>query len=133
MTEQYKIRYSNEAISDLESIYSYIAVEQLEPASAANLIHTIRDSVRTLNIFPSRHPLMAFSPWKEAGMRYLIVKKHAVFYFVNEDTQTVTISRILSCKRNIPSILPEENTCLEATVAAKESDVFPNDPLVKKS
>ena len=99
MMKKYQINYSDEAIADL-----------LEPANAVNLVNAIKDAIRSLDIFPFRHQQVEWLPWKEKGMRYLISKKHVIFYFVNESNNSVSISRIFSCKRNIPAIIAEEES-----------------------
>lgn len=102
---EYKIYYSNESIIDLFRIYDYIASFQNEQANALKLIDAIRTGIKELNVFPLRHPIVSFSPWKEIGIRYLIIKNHIIFYYVNEKENIINIIRIFSSKQNIKNIV----------------------------
>ena len=101
----YKINYSNEAINDLIQIHDYIANEANEPKNANDLINDIRNTIRLLDTFPLRFPVVSFSPWKALNMRYFTIKNQIIFYLVNESNLTVNIVRIYSSKRDINKIL----------------------------
>ena len=103
--ETFLVEYTEEAVNDLRSIYDYIANEKLEPERASKLIGDILDSVRKLDNFPLRNPKTTFSPWKEVGIRNMIVKNHVVFYKVYETDLIVRVLRIFSCKRDISTII----------------------------
>ena len=100
----YKINYSNEAINDLIQIHDYIANEANEPKNANDLINDIRNTIRLLDTFPLRFPVVSFSPWKTLNMRYFTIKNQIIFYLVNEINLTVNIVRIYSSKRDINKI-----------------------------
>ena len=101
----YSLMYSSEAIDDLICIYNYIANEQSERDSALIQINTIRKQILSLSQLPLRNPLVSWSPWNKLGFRHFLVKNHIVFYIVDEKQLTVYIVRILSSRRDIPSIL----------------------------
>ncbi len=102
---EYEIVYSNESLEDLFKIYDYIANVQNEKTNALNLIDAIRNGIKKLDALPLRHPVVNFSPWKNIGVRYLIIKKHIIFYFVNEKENIVNIIRIFSSKQDIENII----------------------------
>jgi len=102
---EYEIVYSNESLEDLFKIYDYITNVQNEKANAIKLIETIKNSIKKLNVFPLRHPVVNFSPWKNIGIRYIIIKNHIIFYFVNEKENIVNIIRIFSSKQDIEKII----------------------------
>lgn len=104
----YSVKYSNEAVDDLVAIYIYIADEQLEPANATRLINAIRKQIRSLDQMPERYPVVSWSPGDKLGIRYFSIKKHIVFYLIDDIELNVKIVRILSCKRNIPFNLKDE-------------------------
>ncbi len=101
----FEINYSEEALQDLRSIYAYIALEQLEPIIAEDVIKTIREYIYSLMTLPLRHKVVDWSPWKESGIRSFVVKKHAIFYQAIEEEKRINIIRIISCKRNVPDLL----------------------------
>lgn len=55
--QQYKIKVSNLAEEDLESIGDYIAFTPLNPAAAENTVKGIRKQVSKLWHFPESHEL----------------------------------------------------------------------------
>ena len=101
----YKVIYSDESLGDIIRIYDYISIVRNESVNAIRLIDAIRNSIKNLYEFPFSHPIVSFSPWKEIGMRYLTVKKHIVFYCVNEKQSVVNIIRIFSSKQDIKNII----------------------------
>ena len=52
-----------------------------------------------------RHRLLAEEPWRSRGVRFLPVDNYLILYLPNEETETVTISRIIYGSRDIPAQL----------------------------
>lgn len=100
--KKYTIYFSNETYDDLKSIFNYIALIEREPINAQNLIKQIIEATNLLDTFPYKHPEVKYL---NTNMRCLIVKKHIVFYSVDETRMAVNILRILSCKRDIDSYI----------------------------
>lgn len=98
--KKYNIHYSNEAYDDLKNLFRYISFIQQEPIIARNIIKQIIEATNLLDIFPYKHPEMKY---QTISARCLIVKKHIVFYSVDETNSVVNILRILSCKQDIYS------------------------------
>lgn len=105
MTMKFSINYSDESLSDLFNIYDYIANVECEQTNALKLIDTIRNEIKKLDSLPLRHPVVSFSPWKEIGIRYLLVKNHIVFYYVIEKENVVNIVRIFSSRQDIKNLV----------------------------
>ncbi len=102
-----KIVYSRQASQDMDDIYDYIAYELLVPSTAEALVEKIMSDIRTLGHMPERNPLYKDEPWYSMGVRFLVVKNYLVFYLVNKDTDTVSISRIMYGGRDIRKQLSE--------------------------
>ena len=51
--KKYNVIYSPEAVSDLRSIYTYIAFTLQEPDTAENLVNEIRAEIRKLDQQPN--------------------------------------------------------------------------------
>ena len=102
---KFEIIYSEESVEDLFKIYDYIANVEKEQLNALKLIDAIRSGVNALDVFPLRHSKVSVSPWKEIGVRYLVIKKYIIFYFVNETKNTVNIIRIFSSRQDISNII----------------------------
>ena len=107
--ETYNVIYSPEAASDLRSIYSYIAFTLKEPDIAKNLVNEIRAEIRKLDHQPERYAPVDWEPWHSMGMRKLPIKNYVAFYWVDDDTNGVNVTRIyegnIICKRNHHNML----------------------------
>lgn len=103
----YKIELTNQAKNDLDEIYSYIAYTLLSPNVAANMYHSIIDSIRSLDSMPLRNALMDDEPWKFRGLRRYFVKNYTIFYQVDETDPIVRIIRIMYSGRNIQNLLSD--------------------------
>lgn len=106
--EKYKVKYSTEAIDDLRGIYSYIYYDLSSPINAKNQTDRIRKAIRGLDVFPNGHPIVDFEPWHSLKMHKLPVDNYIVFFFVNDETHIVDISRIFYGGRNIEAIANED-------------------------
>ena len=103
----YQIGLTNQAKNDLDEIYSYIAYTLLSPIVAANMYHSIIDSIRSLDSMPLRNALMDDEPWKFRGLRRYFVKNYTIFYQVAETDPIVRIIRIMYSGRNIQNLLSD--------------------------
>jgi toxin ParE1/3/4 len=103
-----KIVYTHTARQDLREIYEYIAFTLLVPETARSLTGKIMADIRSLETFPERNPLYKDEPWHSQGVRFLPVKNYLVFYTVNNETETVSIARILYGGRDISKQLEED-------------------------
>lgn len=90
-----KIVYTLQAQQDLKNIYEYISYSLLAPDTARSMYQKIIQSARSLESTPERNPLYKNEPWHSQGVRFLPVKNYLLFYVVNKQTSTVSISRIL--------------------------------------
>ena len=98
--KKYILKYAGEAINDLLSIYDYIAIEKQDSLSVTNLINKIQDSINSLELFPYRHKLVDWSPWKEMRLRFLVIGNFFAFYIIVENELIVNVIRIMSCRKN---------------------------------
>lgn len=90
-----KIVYTLQAQQDLKNIYEYISYSLLAPDTARSMYQKIIQSARSLESMPERNPFYKDEPWHSQGVRFLPVKNYLLFYVVNKQTSTVSISRIL--------------------------------------
>ena len=105
MIERYDILFSEEALSDLEGIYSYIAFS-LEAIVAAEMqVNRIRAEIKSLCSMPERYMLVDWEPWHSMKVHRLIVDNYIIFYLVNNSEATVDIVRIFYGGRDIEGIV----------------------------
>ena len=107
MNENYKITYSPEALNDIESIYNYIAFRLKAEQTAANQISRIRESIRSLQLFPERNRAVDWEPWASMGMRILPVDNYVVYYMVNTFDSVVIVTRVFYGGRNVEHIIKD--------------------------
>ncbi len=92
--EQYRIKITDLAESDLESAGNYIAYELLNPDAAVNTVQGIRKQIHKLNNFPQRNDLEDLY-LAAMGVRKTNYKKYKIYYIVDEIENIVYIVRIL--------------------------------------
>ena len=88
--EKYTVQITEEALSDLEDIYRYIAEKLLSPESALGQYNRIADEILTLDVFPARYRTVDFEPEHSAGLRRMLVDNYSVFYVIHENRVIVT-------------------------------------------
>ena len=103
--KRWNITVTPEFRDDVRNIYSYIANELLEPASAKNVADRILKAVASLSELPLRYPLYEKEPWQRRGLRKLTVGNYIVFYLANEETGTVIVLHVFYAGRNIEKCL----------------------------
>ncbi len=102
-----KVVYTFAARQDLRDIYEYIAFTLLAPSAARKTADRIMETIRSLESMPERNPLYKEEPWRSQGVRFVPVRNYLVFYTVNNETDTVCVSRIMYGARDISRQLEE--------------------------
>ena len=108
MSKKFDFVYSEEALEDLDSIYSYIALELKAKSTAANLIRRIRQEVRGLEPFSEMFPVVDWEPWHSTGVRRMLVGNYSVYYLPDRNTNRVNVIRILYAGRDVERIINDE-------------------------
>lgn len=88
--ENYAVQITEEALSDMEAIYRYIAEKLQAPGNALGQYNRIADEILSLDVFPERYRLVDFEPERSEGMRRMLVDNYSVFYVVRENRVIVT-------------------------------------------
>ena len=78
--KEYKVKITDEALSDMNQIYDYINETLLSPENAISQYNRIADGILKLSSFPKRFHTLDFEPWRTKGLRRMIVDNYA-----NED------------------------------------------------
>ena len=100
MDNQYKVQITKYALAQMMEIRDYIANELLAPQAAYNLLSEMKREVASLNSMPERNPLVDVKKWREQGIRKTIVKNFIIYYWTDEERQTVYITAVVYEKRN---------------------------------
>lgn len=101
------IKYSAAAKRDLNAIYEYVAFVLLAPKTAADMIHQLTQTIKSLDTMPLRYPVYDYEPWNMQNLRVTSVKNYLVFYLPDEKNQTVTVVRIIYGGRDLAKQLEE--------------------------
>jgi len=86
------------AQEDLENIFSYIAIELVNPEAASNLIEKIETKFNELLLFPLSYPLIKSKLIFQIDLRKCIVQNYIIVYFYNEKEKLVEIIRVIYSK-----------------------------------
>ncbi|MBQ7858137.1 MAG: type II toxin-antitoxin system RelE/ParE family toxin [Oscillospiraceae bacterium] len=97
------IRYTPEAVRDLQELRRYISKTLSNPKAAVRITQGILDSCARLK----QHPQLGMSLEAKIGtstdLRYLICEKHIAFYRIDSDT--ISVARIIDGRQDYLRIL----------------------------
>ena len=102
-----KVVYTETARADLKDIYRYISRVLSAPDAARALTERLLHEARSLEEMPERQPLWRDEPWRSLGVRFITVKNYVLFYIADQETETVTIVRVMYGGRDINRQLRE--------------------------
>lgn len=105
-----EIKFSPEAITDLQRTKAYITEELCNEQAAAGTVAKITKRIRQLSDFPEIGVLLSSIVDFETDYRFLVCGNYTVFYRI--ENQIVNIVRVLYGRRNFMQILfgePSDN------------------------
>ena len=105
--DKYEVKITDEALTDMEMIYEYIANELLAPENALGQYNRIADAILTLDSFPEKHALFEMEPEHSWGMRRMVVDNYLVCYI--NDPGVVTVTDVLYGASNVHMRLGERH------------------------
>lgn len=100
MKNRYKVQITKYALMQMEEIRNYIANELLAPQAAYNLLLEMKKMAVSLESMPEGNPLVDIKKWRDQSIRKTIVKNFIIYYWTDEERQTVYITLIVYEKRN---------------------------------
>lgn len=93
-----KLRYTPEAISDLQSIKRYIASTLHNPSAANRITKMILDQSALLKRFPKSGSALSDITAHETDLRMLVCENYIVLYRI--DAELISIARIFNAKQD---------------------------------
>jgi len=96
---------SEQAELDIRNIHEYIAYALLAPDAARRTTNKLMDSIDNIEQGPKSYPLHRKEPWRSRGLRRKNAGTFAIFYIADEETNIVTIIRIMHSGRNVEDVL----------------------------
>ena len=102
--DNYQIKYTQASYNDIMQISIYITYTLLEPEISKQFIKSLLESIRSLDIFPFRYPIIHY-----LKLDYILhckpFKNFYIFYSIDETLKEVDILRILYNKRDLTKLL----------------------------
>lgn len=95
----YKLLIRPTAYQDMHDIVQYIDKELYNPAAAARLIKEWDEKSRTIALFPFACPVHRPRMKLKHEYHKALVRSYAIYYWVDENSNTVVISRVISTRR----------------------------------
>ena len=97
----YDIVISDQAEIDLHGIFEYIAFELQTPENASDQLNRLEVCIMDLDDMLKRYRQYELEPWKSRGLRVAPVDNYLVLYILDDDTQVVTIIRVMYGGRDV--------------------------------
>lgn len=97
------VKFSPEALNDLDEIYDHIANALKNPAAAESTIDKLLDKADLLTHEPEMGKMLFFENDLFSGYRYIISDNYLAFYRIGNDS--VFIDRVIFGKRDYMKIL----------------------------
>ena len=91
----YKVTLTPQAIDQIHEIINYISHTLQEPEIAKHWVAFLYKEISGLNFMPSRYPLTDEEPWRTNGIRKMPVKNFLVYYLIDEESKTVSVTAVI--------------------------------------
>ena len=105
----FKVKLSQEALGDIDSIINYISNELSNPQAAERFFHTVNEKITLLGKNPYIYPLHHDEELRAKGLRFVVIGNYLMFYLIDEGNSIVNIAGIIYGRRNLPAIFEERN------------------------
>ena len=105
MDNIYEVRISKQAERQLREIFQYISYTLQAPGTAEKMLDLLEREILSLSSFPNRIPLTQDEPWHSQGVHKMVVKNYLVYFWVDENTQTVHIIAVVYGRRDQKQLL----------------------------
>ncbi|TEB08172.1 Plasmid stabilization system protein [Pelotomaculum schinkii] len=98
-----KVRYTPEALNDLQEMSDYISNVLYNPQAAARIKKSILDSCGRLKEQPFLGPSVQVKTGCKTDLRFLVCEKHLAFYRV--ENGYISVARIINGRQDYLRIL----------------------------
>ena len=94
---EYAVKITEKALTDMNGIYEYIALNLQSPENAMGQYNKIADAALELGFFSEKFRLVDFEPERSQGLRRMLVDNYSVFYVFKEEVVIVTRPLTYGC------------------------------------
>lgn len=97
--DEYKVKITPQASTQLFEIFSYISDTLKEPVTAERFLDELKKSILSLNAMPKRFALVKKEPWRSCGVHRMPVRNFLVYFWINEEEKAVHITAVIYGRR----------------------------------
>lgn len=98
--KQYEVKVTKMAYGHMQEIVRYISHELFAPDAADNLLDKFQESINGLSDMPERYSLVDEEPWRDEGIRKIIVKNFLIYFWINESNGKVQVIGVVYGRRD---------------------------------
>lgn len=117
-----KLRYTPEAISDIQEIKRYIQHTLHNPTAAARIAKAILDTCSSLKTFPQMGMSVQSKTGFETDLRMLPCENWIAVYRIEPDSDAVSVARIIDGRQDYMRILFGEINFVPAMEESESED-----------
>ena len=107
MASKYKVIVTPQAARQVKETARYIKYVLCAPMAAEAFLKTIQESIASLNQFPNRIGLATEEPWHSYGIHKMVIYNYLVYFWINEEFNSVHVVAFARGNRNQRQILEE--------------------------
>lgn len=104
----YTLHLTKSALIDINMTAEYIENTLKNPSAADHLINEAEKSFKSILIDPYSRQLIDDPVLNTWGYRFIVIGNYLAFYVIDEEKETVYITRFLYKKRNWIKVLKEQ-------------------------
>lgn len=97
---EYEVRVTRQALEQMKEIVHYISNDLLAPDAADRLLDTMKEEITNLSHLPNQHALIEEEPWRNEGLRKIVVKNFLIYYWVDDDNSRVQVTAVIYSRRD---------------------------------
>ena len=97
---EYRVTLTPQATEQMRQTALYIAQTLREPQTAKRWADLLYKEIAGLNFMPSRYPLTDEEPWHTNGIHKMPVKNFLVYYLIDEENKSVSVTAVIYERRD---------------------------------
>jgi len=101
----YTIKLTSDANNDINQIVVFIHLESKDRVTAISYLGLLEGSVLSLERLPERGSNPRYKILRNQGYKFLVIKRHLIFYKVDHENKVVIIYRVLHNKSQYQNFL----------------------------
>lgn len=126
-----KLRYTPEAISDLQAIRRYIKNTLHNPTAALRISKAILAACSSLKSFPKMGMSIENKTGFETDLRMLICESWVAVYRIEDESGMISVARIMDARQDYMRILFGEMDSVP-TIEEKKSETYQQESVTTK-